>query len=675
MSVRSIALASCIVALVFGGSAQAKTNASTRHDRAYANVDVRSSLKARASFNATQRAALRRLGGAHASVNDLTGVPTSLIHYGGFLTPPSSDPAGVIAKRFLQQNATLFRLSQRDVASIMPFKQYVTAHNGVTQLFFHQVDNGRVVYGSDLTFGIDRRGRILIVSGPVYPGATTGSAARLTAADAVGAAAGAVGLDGASALEPALTRSFGPSARTVYDNTLAVGISDPTRITAELVTFPVAGEPARLAWKTVTEASRNGWYESVVDAQTGQILYRVNYYSGAAEGKVFTGQHSDVGSQTIVPFTNWVSGTKTSGNNANAYQDLTETNAPGYQPDNASQQFDFNFTDAYFTTNGSVAAVTTTDRDPVVTQLFYYTNMMHDYTYALGFNEAAGNFQQDNFGNGGSGGDPVQAEADDGFDDGVAKHCQDVNPNDILCRNNANFGTGNDGSTARMQMYLFTNPPFAFRDGSMDGDVIAHEYGHGVSRRLVGGGTGYGGGVQASGMNEGWSDILDVSVWNDTVVGEYVTGNATTGIRRYDYATSPEKYSNLGNPSYESHNDGEIWATAVIAVRAKFMAKYGNTTGAQKLIQLVIDAMKVTSATPTFLSGRDALLAADVTDNGAANQCLIWGVFAAREMGLSATAGAPNQQTIVTAADGPAGCTPVASAGGPTRPTRERASG
>lgn len=42
-----------------------------------------------------------------------------------------------------------------------------------------------------------------------------------------------------------------------------------------------------------------------------------------------------------------------------------------------------------------------------VTQLFYTANMMHDLLYTLGFTEAAGNFQENNNGKGGVGGDGV----------------------------------------------------------------------------------------------------------------------------------------------------------------------------------------------------------------------------------------------------------------------------
>ena len=40
--------------------------------------------------------------------------------------------------------------------------------------------------------------------------------------------------------------------------------------------------------------------------------------------------------------------------------------------------------------------------------------MVHDLTYQYGFNEAAGNFQVNNYGRGGVGGDDVRCEAQDG---------------------------------------------------------------------------------------------------------------------------------------------------------------------------------------------------------------------------------------------------------------------
>ena len=73
-----------------------------------------------------------------------------------------------------------------------------------------------------------------------------------------------------------------------------------------------------------------------------------------------------------------------------------------------------------------------------VTQLFYVTNSVHDIYAHYGFTEAAGNFQQTDYSGQGRGGDPLQAEAQDGG--GV---------------DNSNFLTPPDGQSPIMQMYLW----------------------------------------------------------------------------------------------------------------------------------------------------------------------------------------------------------------------------
>src|SRR5262249_26466828 len=97
-----------------------------------------------------------------------------------------------------------------------------------------------------------------------------------------------------------------------------------------------------------------------------------------------------------------------------------------------------------------------------VTNLFYWVNRCHDVWYGFGFNEAAGNFQQSNFGLGGQAGDPVLAAAQFGAQ---------ANPPQ---RNNANFSAPPDGQNGVMRMFEFdaTNP---LRDTDLAADVIAHE--------------------------------------------------------------------------------------------------------------------------------------------------------------------------------------------------------
>lgn len=79
-------------------------------------------------------------------------------------------------------------------------------------------------------------------------------------------------------------------------------------------------------------------------------------------------------------------------------------------------------------------------QEAAVTQLFYTNNFLHDFSYRYGFDEMAGNFQENNYGKGGLGDDPIMANAQDGSG-----------------YNNANFSAPPDGMRGRMQMYLWGN--------------------------------------------------------------------------------------------------------------------------------------------------------------------------------------------------------------------------
>ena len=72
------------------------------------------------------------------------------------------------------------------------------------------------------------------------------------------------------------------------------------------------------------------------------------------------------------------------------------------------------------------------------TQLFYVVNFLHDSFYDAGWNEVSRNAQASNFGRGGAQNDRIKAEAQDGSG-----------------RNNANATTPADGSSPRIQMYLY----------------------------------------------------------------------------------------------------------------------------------------------------------------------------------------------------------------------------
>jgi hypothetical protein len=317
--------------------------------------------------------------------------------------------------------------------------------------------------------------------------------------------------------------------------------------------------------------------------------------------------------------------TVTTGNNAEAYLDTNADNLPdannGTNLSNGhatspTQNFTFPF---------STTVDPRTQQAAVVTNLFYFNNVMHDFSYRLGFTETSGNFQTNNFGRGGTGNDSVRAEAQDGSG-----------------TNNANFATPPDGQRPRMQQFLFTAPA-PDRDSSLDSDVVYHEYGHGISNRLIGNGSTALQGTQSGAMGEGWGDYWATTINNDGVMGEYVTVNATRGVRRAAYtvpaAAVHDSYADVCAGGCEVHNDGEVWAATLWDLRTQL--------GASVTDRLVLNGMKFTPTRPSFLNARDGILQADQNQNGGANRCAIWAVFARHGMGVSAVG---NDGTTHTAA-------------------------
>ena len=338
------------------------------------------------------------------------------------------------------------------------------------------------------------------------------------------------------------------SERSSFANPLAPNYED---VLSELNVIRV-GDAARLAWHVYADVGPNEWYEILVDAHTGELILRQNLYVCAAQGTVYTEDPTNTPTRQLVSFVGdtvintsagWMgTSTVTTGNNVEAYLDTDANNAPDNNngaglsvghASSATQDFTFPF---------STTVDPRTQQAAVVTNLFYFNNFMHDFSYSLGFTETARNFQTNNYGRGGTGNDSVQAEAQDGSG-----------------TNNANFATPPDGQRPRMQQYLFTAPT-PDRDSSVDGDVVFHEYGHGISNRLIGNGSTALSGTQSGAMGEGWSDYWAITINGDGAVGEYVVNN-TIGIRRAAYtvpaATVHDSYADVGVGGFEVHNDGE----------------------------------------------------------------------------------------------------------------------
>lgn len=131
--------------------------------------------------------------------------------------------------------------------------------------------------------------------------------------------------------------------------------------------------------------------------------------------------------------------TITSGNNVLAQDDFDgNNNTSGFSPDGGTNlNFDFTLD---FTQDPNVNIPSAENLSSSITNLFYWNNLIHDIFYHYGFTEASGNFQENNYGRGGSGGDYVFADAVDGSGS-----------------NNATFATPSDGNNPRMSMFLWSS--------------------------------------------------------------------------------------------------------------------------------------------------------------------------------------------------------------------------
>ena len=354
-------------------------------------------------------------------------------------------------------------------------------------------------------------------------------------------------------------------------------------------------------------ADDNLLYHTVVDG-LGRIVS--NELRTAEDSYAVFAVHPGVSAQTVVAGPGagnaqspqgWLSGAQTTinigGNNARAYLDRDNTNTP----DSGGTAV----TSGNFTTAANLSQQPTTAQNQAVAvqNLFYLTNLIHDELYRFGFTETAGNFQENNFNLGGLGSDSVNAEAQDGS--GV---------------NNANFATPTDGGNPRMQMYLWsaTSPQ---RDGDLDADIVWHEYGHGLTWRMIGSMSG----AVPGALGEGLGDVLAILRTNDDRVGEY-SSNLANGIRSSRYATHPDTIGDF-NSTRGVHRNGEIIAATIWDMWKRYEAA-GYTR--DDAFSDVVGAMNFIAPAPQYFEIRDGLLA----QAPSARDCLIWQAFAARGMGF-----------------------------------------
>jgi len=452
---------------------------------------------------------------------------------------------------------------------------------------------------------------------------------------------------------------------------LSGGNLSKENIPAQLIYVFTDDGAVKLAWELqIKPLQTNDWWRIRIDAQTGELLDQENQVlfckhedskhectaghshekinhdicfdtpQMAGAYRVFALPISDPtdGSRSVVndpddalasPYgwhdTNGANGpeyTITRGNNIWAYD---SGNNSGYSPNGgATLNFDFPLDISQNPNNFENAAIT---------NAFYWGNLTHDILYHYGFDEASGNFQVNNYGNGGIGNDYVRIRVQ------TSNNC------------NGSFGSSPDGNIGTMTLYVCNG-----RDGAYNNTTIIHEYGHGWSRRLAGGPSTTGCISNTEQMGEGWCDFLAIlftieSTDNRSISRPYGSWfyNNPNGIRPFTYNTNMSvndaTYNDIKTVSVP-HGVGNVWATMLWDMTWDLIDLYGfdsdlytGTGGNNIALALVSEGLKLQQCSPGLVSGRDAILLADQALYNGANQCLIWGAFAKRGLGFSADEG------------------------------------
>ena len=494
------------------------------------------------------------------------------------LSPPSNGGRADAVRAFLSQQGRGPAAQSLQVVSENP-------RGNVTHLRFEQRIAGLPVYGTYVKATADDRGRLRsVIENVVDPGPIAPAA--INSDDAI---TRAIGFH-----YPGRVLGAGSAFwfRTPAATRVAVPLADGSLYEGFLV-------------ETWEDASNSLWHTVV--AGDGSVVY-TELRTASDTYKVYA-IHPGVSTQTVVSGpgagnaqspSGWVTNNTTIGNNVDAYLDRDNNNAADTngRPVSSTRTFEY-------TADLTQAPTLLVNQNAAIANLFYLNNVIHDRLYRHGFNEAAGNFQTNNFGKGGLGNDAVLAEGQDGGG-----------------TNNANFSTPADGSKPRMQMYLW-NKSTPNRDGDLDSDVVWHEYGHGLTWRMIGTMSG----KLAGAIGEGMSDVLAIYINRNDRVGEYVNNNAV-GIRRFPYTGYPNTYSDVTGSSV--HADGEIYAATIWRLLGLWEAA-GYTQ--DQLLDYVVDGMNYTPAKPAYEDMRDGILAAVPT---AAQDCLVWSAFSQFGIGVGA---------------------------------------
>lgn len=390
----------------------------------------------------------------------------------------AQDATPLIRQYLLENKESLHLNTQEATDGWMISDQYLTRHNQVTQVYVQQTIRGLKLHNAISSVAV-KNGAVAVFNSRFVP----------EAPDMANAAPGAHKVSARQAILQAAAdvnvkisnlRAREEQANIANISTF-IAEGDVKGSIEVFAVYQLTAEEVRLAWNVEMKAKSDIW-SIRIDAITGAVLDKSNFtvYCNFAhdaythphtEGFTYPAPHTSAAPETIgggaaaynviafpdesplhasrtlvtdpadavaSPFgwhdTDGKPGaeyTITRGNNVLASEDRDDNDTPGYSPDGgAALLFDFPF---------DPLQSPLVWEDAAITNMFYANNIMHDMSYRFGFDEGAGNYQENNYAKGGEEADAVQADAQDGSG-----------------TNNANFSAPRDGQNGRMQMYIFT---------------------------------------------------------------------------------------------------------------------------------------------------------------------------------------------------------------------------
>ncbi|MBI3181921.1 MAG: myxosortase-dependent M36 family metallopeptidase [Myxococcales bacterium] len=416
------------------------------------------------------------------------------------------------ARRYLFELAELYRAQPQELAEATLARLHDTGEGALIATFRQEL-GGIPLFRDEMKVAMDRELRLVAVSGYLSPHASARSATSRLQYDLDHPTAVAVAwmdltgepLQGTELVELGIPlagwRTFVLDPRRASPSRMGT----PARVRKVLFGLPDGLEPAYHLELDAgpKDATESDYFAYVVSARDGRLLFRQDltadgifsyrvWAETSGKNAPFDGPQDDAASPHPTgtpngyqaPFVSpnlvtlasgpistadsWLAAgaTETTGNNAEAYGDLVSPDGFGPGDLRATATATGAFDRTYDTAAGPAAS--SDQRMAAITQLFYDVNFLHDWFYDVGFDEAAGNAQADNYGRGGLDGDSLRAEGQD-----------------YSGRNNANMSTPSDGARPRMQQFIWDGrtqpPPFGRRVRVLSPSSIAADYDAGAA--------------------------------------------------------------------------------------------------------------------------------------------------------------------------------------------------